>query len=418
MKRKLIVLSLLVFCVFSAYSQITIEECYEKARTNYPLIKQGGLIEKSKEYNLSNAAKGYLPQIMFSAKASYQSEVTKIPINIQGIDIKGLSKDQYGLTMEVDQTIWDGGAIKSHEADIRTASEVSQRSLDVNMYAIRERINQMFFGALLVDAQIKENDLYQEDLSKNYDKVSSYVRNGIAHKADLDAVKVEQLKAKQSRVQLVYARNAYIEMLSTFIGEQLSNDVQLVKPSLSQSSQNSINRPELALYDAQIQNYEAKRQSIKASLMPRIGLFVTGGYGRPGLNMLNNDFSAYYIGGVRLTWNLSNLYTKKNDRNLINTNISAVQAQKETFLLNTRIDMTKKERDIDNYKEQLKYDDEIIALRGSVKHSSETKMADGTLSGIDLVRDINAENLAKLDKVMHEINMLYAMYNLKTIVNN
>lgn len=413
--KKFLILGLFLFGSSSAFSQLTIEACYQKAHENYPLIKQYNLINNARDYNVENAAKGYLPQLTLSAKATYQSEVTKIPINIQGVE--GLSKDQYGVTLDVNQTLWDGGAIKSRQEDIRTANEVNQRSLDVALYAIRERINQLFFGVLLIETQLKQNDIYIDDLKNNLDKVSSYVQNGLAHQADMDAVKVEQLKAQQNRIHLIHVRDAYKNMLSSFIGEKIGPNVVFVKPELT-SGNSLIKRPELDWYDAQIQNYASRRRMIQAGLMPKIGLFLTGGYGRPGLNMLDNTFSAYYMGGIRLSWNISNFYTHKNDKRNIDNQINMVQAQRETFLLNTQMDMEKKEGDIDSYRQQMQYDNEIIRLRGNVRRSSENKIANGMLSGIDLVRDMNAENLAVQDKDMHEIQMLLEIYNLKYVTNN
>lgn len=419
MKPKVATLILLLSCSLAGQAQLSLDACYRKARNNYPLIKQYELIGKTAAYNLSNAGKGYLPQFVFSAKASYQSEVTRIPVRIEGLDgINGLSKDQYGLTADVNQTVWDGGEIKSKKEEIRTASEADRQNLEVSLYALRERINQLFFGILLLDARIRQNDIYRQDLQRNYDQVQAYLQNGIAHQADLDAVKVELLKAKQTRIQLTHSRRAYIEMLSAFTGEELSSNTVLEKPPLPHSSVFTVKRPELDWYEAQIRNYEAKEKAVEAGLMPKIGLFVTGGYGRPGLDMLNNDFSAYYLGGIRLSWNLSNFYTNKNRKRLIATGIHSIRTQRETFLFNTYLDRTRQECDIASYNEQLKYDDEIIELRNSVKRSSEVKMANGTLSGIDLVRDINAENQAIQDKILHELEMLLAVYTLKYTTNN
>lgn len=416
MKRKFIILSFAFVYSLQPFAQTTLEDCYSKARDNYPLIKQKELIDKAKDFNLSNASKGYLPQVSFSAKASYQSDVTKIPIKIEGVD--GLSKDQYGMTLDVNQTLWDGGAIRSKKEVIRSSSEASLRILEVNLYAIRGRINQLYFGTLLIDEQLKLNDIYQDDLQKNLEKVNSYVQNGIAHKADVDAVKVELLKSKQDRIQLIHARTAYLSMLSSFIGEQLPDNTTLTKPTHSLELNTVINRPELKWYDAQIQNYATQQSTVKANVMPKLGLFLTGGYGRPTLNMLENSFKTYYVGGVKLSWNISNLYTHKNEKRLIDTEINSIQAQKETFLLNTQMDISQKTNEIDAYSEQLKYDDEIITLRQSVCKSSEAKMANGTLSGIDLVRDINSVNLARQNKSLHEINRLLEIYNLKYTTNN
>jgi outer membrane protein TolC len=420
--KKLIIIHLMFFCSIAAFSQLTIEECYTKAQANYPQIKQYDLIEKAKGYDLSNAGKGYLPQVTFSAKASYQSDVTQIPIDlsqlgIQGMSIPSLSKDQYGATVDLNQFIWDGGAIKSKKEDIRTSSEINKKSIEVELYSINERVNQVFFGVLLFDAQIEQNRLYQEELQRNHDQVSSWVQNGVANQADLDAVKVEQLKSKQNESQLLYSRKAYLDILSALIGEELNSGAMLVKPAVLSSISTVIQRPELDLYNAQIRNLEAQNKVINAGLMPRLGLFATGGYGRPGLDMLENDFSAYYIAGVNLSWNFSNLYSNKNSKRKIRNSITSVQTQQETFLFNTNLDISRKQSEIDKYRDQLKYDDDIIALRNSIKQSSEAKMANGTLSGIDLMRDINSEQRARQDKILHEIEMLQAIYNLKYVTN-
>ena len=417
MKKMFIILSfLLLGWRPTGFAQITIEDCYSKAQLNYPLIKQYDLIERSRDYSLSNAGKGYLPQVTFSVKTSWQSEVTEIPISVPGV--KGMSKDQYGATLDISQVVWDGGAIQSRREIVRTQSEVEKQNLEVDLYAINERVNQLFFGILLFDAQLEQNRLFRDELERNYEKVMSFMQNGIANQADLDAIKVEQLKAIQTESQLTYQKNAYLDVLSAMIGENLSENVKLIKPETISFVATYIKRPELELYNTRIQNLEAQNKVIDADLMPKLGLFATGGYGKPGLNMLKNDFSAYYIVGARLAWNFSNLYTNRNNKLLIQNSINSVLTQQETFLFNTNLDVSRKQHEIDKYLEQMKYDDEIIALRTSVKRASEAKMANGTLSGIDLMRDINTEELAKQTKILHEIELLLVMYNLKFVTNN
>lgn len=421
--NKLIIISCLFFCNMVVFAQLTIEECYSKAQANYPLIKQYDLIENSKDYNLSNASKGYLPQVSFSAKATYQSDVTKLPFNlsqlgIQGVNISPMSKDQYGVSVDVHQVIWDGGVIRSRKEGLRLSSEIERRNLEIDLYVINDRINQVFFGILLFDARIEQNRLYQEDLRRNQTKIQSWVTNGIASQADLDAVSVELLKALQTESGLVHTREAYLNILSALIGEELKGETVLVRPESVVRMNAFVHRPELELFDAQIRNLEAQNKEIDAGLMPRLGVFVTGGYGRPGLNMLDNDFSAYYIAGVNLSWNFSNLYSNKNSKRKIQTGITSVRTRQETFLFNTYLDIFQKQSEINKYRDQLKYDDHIISLRNSIRQSSETKMADGTISGIDLMRDVNAEELAKQEKILHEIEMLLAIYNLKYVTNN
>lgn len=414
MKTRTLTLILAVLTCCPCFAQLRIEDCYDKAQANYPLIRQYDLISKTQEYNLSNANKGYIPQITVSGKATYQSEVTEIPIP----GIESPDKDQYVASIELTQTIWDGGAIRARKEGIRTSAEVDKKTVEVSIYSINERINQIFFGILLMDAQIEQNRILRSDLQQNNERITSYIEFGIANQADLDAVKVEQLKAVQNLTRLTHSRNAYLAMLSTLIGENLSSDVQLIKPDNDIAINTEIRRPELELYDAQVRNLEAKNSEIKSGLMPKFDLFVSGNYGRPGYNMLDNDFRGFYIGGVRLSWRLGNYYTNKNNRRLVQAGIGSVNTQRETFLFNTGLDVTKRLRDIDNYRDQMRYDDDIIALRTSVRQASESKMANGTYSAIDLMRDINAEDMARQDKILHEIELLLAIYNLKFTTNN
>lgn len=406
-----------------SFAQLRIEACYQKAQANYPLIKQYGLIEKTEAYNLSNAAKGYWPQISFSAQATYQSDVTKIPfdpaeLGFEGVEIPSVSQDQYKATLDVNQAIWDGGAVRSEKQVHRTQAEVDRKNLDVSLYAINDRVNQLFFGILLMEAQIAQNRVLQAELERHCAQVTSYMENGIANQSDLDALRVDLLQAKQQEAQQVHTKRAYTAMLSRLIGEEIGEETRLVRPEAVRPLTKENNRPELELYQARIRNLRAQDSRITAGMMPKLGLFVTGGYGKPGLDMFEDNFKVYYLAGVKLSWNLGSLYTRKNDRRKIQTGIRSIETQRETFLFNTSLDVAQRNATIDKYIDQLKYDDEIIALRGSVKRASEAKMANGTLSGTDLTRDIHAEQSAIQDKILHEMELLQAIYNLKYVTNN
>lgn len=401
------------------YAQLTIEACHEKARQNYPLIKRSGLIEKSQNYNLSNVSKGYLPQFSVSAKATYQSDVTGLPISVPGVNIQSLSNDQYGVTLDVNQTVWDGGVISAKKEIAKTSSSVAMKQLEVTLYSINDRVNQLYFGILLLDGKIQQNKLLQEELERNFNLISSYIQNGVANQSDLDAIKVEQLKSIQTQIHLTSNRKAYVDMLSVLIGEPIGEGVVLAKPSINNRLLSGyIERPELHLFDSQYNDLEMQKRLIKTGYMPKLGLFVTGGYGKPGLNMLEDKFAAYYMGGIRLSWNLGGLYTEKNDRRLIEANQSSLIAEKETFLFNTNLEVTQEQSEIKRNKDLLKYDDEIIILRNNVKMSAEVKVANGTLTVTDLMREINAEDLAKQEKIQHEIELLLSIYNLKFTTNN
>lgn len=419
-KRSLMLIGILSTLFAPIYGQLTIDECYKKAQANYPQVKQYGLIEQSKVYNLENASKGYLPQFTLSAKASYQSDVTELPIKIPNIDIKGMNKDQYQSIVEVNQTVWDGGVIHTQKKITEANAAVEKNKLEVELYTINDRVNQLFFGILLLDEQIRLNDILQKELKRNYDQVVSYVNSGIANQADIDAVKVNQLNTSQRKVELTTTRKAYLEMLAALIGEKDGNSLSLIKPSTSDglALSDNIHRPELQLFNVQKQFFESQKELIRSKNMPKIGLFVQGGYSNPGLNMLKNDFSSYYIAGARLSWNFSGLYTRKNERRLLETSQQSIGVQQETFIFNTRLKLTQLGNEIDKVQQMMRDDDEIIQLRNNIKKSAETKVKNGALSVTDLLREINSEDMAKQNKTLHEIQLLMTIYNYKNTTNN
>lgn len=426
--KRLVILTAFLLGIVPAQlvaQELTLEACQQQARAHYPLIKRHGLIEKTKEYNISNANKGYLPQFSLSAKASYQSDVTEIPFDLPGIDIRGMRKDQYQAVLQLDQVVWDGGNISARKEVTRTLSEVDKQKLEVDMYAINERVNQLFFGILLLEEQLDQNRSMQEEWQRNYDNVEAYVKNGIANQADLDAVRVEQLNCIQQRHTLEATYRAYGEMLKIMMGhpapltgkmlKRPDVDTLLYKGAIY--SDGFIHRPELRLYAAQNRQLEAQRRQLTAKNLPRLGVFVQGAYGNPGLNMLKNEFSAYYVAGVRLSWDFGNLYTRKNESRQLTLNRQDVDVQQETFLFNTHLEVTRSNSEIKKLTELMENDDEIIALRGNIKKSAQAKVANGTLTVTEMLREVTAEDLAKQDKMLHEIQLLSTIYELKHTTN-
>lgn len=410
---------LFVFClIIPAKAQLTLESCQEKSRDNYPLIRQYALIEKSRDYNLANVQKGNLPQISLQGKASYQSDVTSLPFDIPQIPDELQPHDQYQAVINIQQNLWDGGNIQSKKKEIKAISEEKQAELDVNLYALHERINQLYFGILLLDEQIKQNKLWQEQLSRSLKNVSAYCQNGIANQTDLDAIQVDQIKARQEAVGLQSKRDAYLRMLSLFIGETLTNNIQLEKPVASGSFPNEIKRPELTWYAAQEQRLLIQEQHLKTQLMPQVSLFAQGGYANPGLNMLQDKFQAYYIVGARLNWNFGALYTLKNDRLKIHAERDMIRNQTATFLFNTNLQLTEQSSAIQTLQKQMEEDDEMIRLQTHIREAAEAKVGNGTLSVTDMLQEITKENMAKQQKAVHEIELLMNIYQQKHITNN
>ena len=420
--RKGIMLFLMMVAL-SAQAQLTLEQCYELARQNYPAIKQYALVEQSRDFTLQNAAKGWLPQVSVNGRASYQSTVTRLPIDVSqfGIDYKGLSKDQYDAHVMVNQPIYDGGVITANKNILKAQADVQTAQLDVTMYSIRERVNQLFFSVLLIDEQLAQNQLLQDDLKLGLNTVSAMMKGGIANQTDVDNVKVEQIKARQQEHSLRTARHTYLTMLGSFINLSLDANTQLEKPAdpgfKSQGSDPN-NRPELAMYDSQNRLLDARLKALDASLMPKVGAFLQGGVGNPGLNMLKNGWDPYYRIGATISWNIGSFYTRKNDQQLIAIERQQITANRETFLFNNRLQQQQTNGQIENLRQQVSEDEEIIQLREGIRNKSEKRVQNGIETVNEMLRDINAVGEARQQKAIHEVQLLQEIYKLKTINNN
>ena len=404
----------------------TLEECQLAAERNYPLIKQYGLIEQTTNLTVSNIRKGWLPQVSASAQATYQSDVMSWPDQMKtmmagmGIDLKGLKKDQYRVGIDVQQTVYDGGTIKSAAAIARQQGEVQTALNEVNIYNVRARVNEMYFGLLLVDEQMKLNSDLQQLLAQNEKKLASMVKGGTAAESDYQNVKAERLNVAQQATSLRAQRQALVRMLSTFCGIEVK---EAVKPKSTQREPSPLCtfRPELKAIDAQLQLADAQEKALDAALMPKLGVFAQGYYGYPGYNMfedmMSRKFSWNGMIGARLTWNIGALYTRRNDKASLNAKRSTLNIQKETFLFNNNLEQIQQNENIERYKKLMADDEEIIALRSSIRKSAESKLSHGIIDVNDLVKEINNENAARVNGRIHEIEMLKEIYDLKYTTN-
>jgi outer membrane protein TolC len=396
---------------------LLIEDVYQKSRKNYPLIKQRDLIAKTKDYSVSNAAKGYLPVFSVNGQATYQSAVTNFPFHVPGITIPQFSKDQYKFYVEADQVIYDGGAIKNQKETAEANEVVQQQNLEVQLYALYDRVNQLFFGALLEDEQLKQNILLQQDIQNGISKATAQVANGVAYRSSVDELSAQLLQSQQSRVELVATKKAYMDMLGLFIDAKLDDSTILEKPGVPVLT-DSITRPELLAFDSQKKIYDLQDKLLHDQLRPKVSFFAQGGYGRPGLNFLSNDFSWYYTGGLRLSWNFGSLYSLKNNQHLLEINKNSQDIQKETFLFNTKLSQLQQNENVQKYDSLLDKDDTIVDLRASVKKAAYAQLENGVLSAHDYINQVNAEDQARQTKILHEMQLLQARYSYQNIVGN
>lgn len=392
---------------------ISLEECYRWAENNYPLVKQYALIEKTQSYSIANASKGNLPQLQIGGQVSYQSDVTQIPLSLPNVDIPVMSKDQYKLYGEISQPITDLLTVKHQKELIDANARVEEQKIEVELYKLRERINQLYFGILLMDEQIAQVRILQKDLQSGINKNSVAITNGIALKSSADVLRAELLKTEQRVIELKAVRKGYADVLALFIDRDISENTILERP-LAVTLLSGINRPELQLFEMQKQTFEVQNKLVDTQILPRFSLFLQGGYGRPALNMLNNDFDLYYIGGVRFAWNISGFYTHKREKRLLVLSQNAVDVQKELFLFNTNLTLKQQNNEITKFEELIETDKEIIRLRENVKLSAQSQLEHGMVTANDYLIYVNAEDQARQNLILHEMELLMAQYKVKT----
>lgn len=401
----------------------SLEECQRAAEQNYPLIRQYDLIEKTTDLTVSNIMKGWLPQVSASAQATYQSDVASFPDWMQtlydqfGLEMKGLKKDQYRVGIDISQTVYDGGAISSQAAIAREQGRVQAAQNEVNLYQVRQRVNEIYFALLLLEDQIRLNGDLQELLAGSEKKLASMEKGGIAAVSDYQNVKAERLNVVQQGVNLASQQRMLRTMLSTLCGIEV-NDVQM-PPVVEIGTGN--NRPEMRLFDSQLRLADAQEKALNAALLPKLGVFAQGFYGYPGYNMfedmMRHEMSLNGMVGARLTWNIGALYTRKNDKAKLQLQRELTESNRDVFLFNSNLEQLQLTEEIARYRQLMADDDEIISLRSSVRKAAESKLSHGIIDVNDLVREINQENAAKVQRSMHEIQMLKKIYDNKFATN-
>ena len=423
--KQTILLSVMMLTALVAQAQ-TLEECCRLAREHYPEIRQYDLIAETEQYNISNAARAWIPQVVLSGQATYQSATPTYPeafnqmIAANGLDMSGVRKDQYKVVIDVSQNIWDGGQSKANR-EIAEAEATEQRSqVDASLYDLQSRIQNLYFGILLLDEHVAQTEILIEVLDANLNRMCTYYKNGVAMQSDVDAVEAELLTAHQALSQVEASRASYRRMLEVFIGQSLT-DKTLTRPAMVEVASRTSAHPKLVMFDAQTDRLAAQRKAITASTMPRFSAFAQGYYGYPGLDMFKSMVSAKWtlnaVVGVRMSWNIGAFYTKKNNLNKLDVAERQISVQRDIFLFNTQMQSTQDDGEIARLRSALEDDNRIVELRRSVRMAAESRLENGVIDATDLLRKIADETTATLNRSTHEIELLQATYRLKTTLN-
>ena len=403
--------------LINAQETITLEQCYQWSRENYPLIKKQELIKKAEQYTTENALKGWLPQVNITAQATYQNDVTQFPVKLPNVNVEPLSKDQYKVFADVSQTIYDGGNIRNQKNLAKIQSEVQNIQTEVELDKLKERINQLYFGILQTNKQWTQLQFTKLDIKEGIKKAEAQLKNGVIFRSNLDVLKAELVKIEQKEIELQAIKQNFVQMLSYFIKKSLDENTQLQTPEKTLVTETN-NRSELKLFDAQKSLIKTQKKLINTKNTPKLGAFFQGGYGKPGFNMLKNEFDTFYIAGVRLNIPITGFYTKKNDLQLLDNQSQDIEIQRENFLFNQNFTEIQQKNDLDKIQNLIDKDDELITLRKSIKKASLAQLENGVITTNDYLREVTAEEQAILTKITHEIQYLLTQYNLKAQLNN
>lgn len=422
MKRvlKTLCTSVAAICAgYAAHAQTTLDECIGWAYDNYPQIKEMSLIEMTKGIDLKNAAYAWLPHLNISGKATWQSEVVEMPMDIPGMDIN-IPHDQYGLTAEFTQQIWDGGTSRSQKELAEAGAEVKKTQLETNLWSIRSRVQNVFLGIILIDKQLELNRLLRESLERSSEEVKSRMEAGVALPSDLDQVSVNILSCLQQRASLDADRKSYVKILGLLTGRDMT-DVELAVPQdavnyVDDGARDFETRPEMAFYAAQLKQNEFQRRQLNTLISPKLNLSLQGGYGRPGMNMLSGDFSGYFVAGLKLQWNIGALYTRGLDKRKVNADAQKIDLTRKSFILNSSVEAEQKNNAIFKARDVLEKDSEIIALRQRIRASGENQYREGTIKMNDYLLMLDEEYKAKANESMHEVQLMMAVYDMKNTI--
>lgn len=418
MKKKLLFIALQVLLLSaSANGQTSLEECIRKAYDNYPQIEEYSLIEASRSYDLQNAAMAWAPQVNISGKATWQSAVVEMPFEIQGMQFS-IPHDQYGLTADITQQIWDGGATSIKRKLASAGADVKKSQLDVNLYAVRSRVQNIYLGIVLIDKQLELNRLLEENLKRNLSEMETLLDAGVALATDKDQLSVNLLSCEQQKTALLTDRKAYVQMLSLLTGSDMSA-VEFEEPEVNGAVRpGEVQRPELKMYDAQAKQLALQSQQLNAALSPRLNFNIQAGYGRPGLNMLSGEFDPYIVTGLKLQWNLGSLYTLKNDRSKFKAEADRLDITRRSFLLNTSIEATQKMSEIEKAADVVARDEDIIALRQRIRENAENQYKEGVIKMNDYLSHLDEEFKARLNGSIHSIQYTMAVLDYQNTIGN
>ena len=417
--RRLIFLTGILLSGFYAISQnnITLQECYEKAMENHPVGLQKAELEKISNLNKDIIASSWLPQSVFNAQATYQSEVIDIGVELPGFDFPSPTRDQYRMSVEVQQMIYDGGSAKNRQKLRKAQHQAELNEIEVQLYQVLEQVNQHFFRHFILEENLTIMDLTMEEIFQRLHSVRSGVENGALLPANQWEMEAELLQLEQKKDELAAIITANLEILEILTGENLT-DKNLMLPGEMFQEEKPLNRPEFKLFESKKESLFAASRLSSTARMPKISTFAQAGYGRPGLNMLSEDFDFFYLAGIRLTWNIWDWEKTHKERQVQKIKAEIVNTQQQVFEQKINIALTSVTSLISQLEKTTEKDLQIIALREKILESAGSQLQNGVITSTDYLQQLNALARAKTEYQTNQIRLIQARAEYNVITGN
>lgn len=418
MSKLILTLIFTLTILWSYGQQLSLDSCQSMARKNHPLLRQAGIIDQISELRQQNIRTMNLPQFDLTARASWQSDVTKLALKTPGFaGPEPLSKDQYKAYVDIRQKIYDGGVAKKREELEEADRLVSKQQNETELYKIKETVNALYFNALIVQENLGIVDLKKSTLAERIKTVNSAVSNGIALPNELDQLRAEKLLAEQQETEFKSIRRTSLDLLEIVSGTTITDQTVFSKPSPSDTglSNPNIMRPEIELFSLQKSKLDKSEEVLKNSRKPSVFAFGQAGYGRPGLNMLENTFADWYMIGAGLSWNIWDWNKSNRDRSALTLQKDIIDTNLDNFNRSLKMSLNQEQNNLEKLNNLISTDEQIVTIKDQISKRSAVALENGAITSADYIRDLNAALQAKANLETRKVQLIQALVNYSTI---
>jgi len=414
MLRKTLLITGLSALISFSYSQdksVTLAWCLEKAEANHPLFSQYELLSSQNELKIKNLNRNYLPDMNLNGDAHYQSDVTEVPSVIAAFAPEPLDKDQYKASLDVSQLIYDGGLTKSNKELEELENAINRQNVNISLYQLKDKVIAAYFNIIGLQESLALLELTRQNLEARFKEVESGVRNGLVLASNAEVLKAELLKVEQKEIEFSTAIASSYRILSILTREEIAPGTKLEWQSpVIDSYVAGPTRPEYKLFSLQQEKAESLKNLASVKRMPRLWAYGQAGYGKPGYNMLKNEFDDFYMIGAKLSWNIWNWNKTKNEKTILDLNKAIVESNKNSFDLSLSADLERKLAEIIKIEALLPKDQQIAEIRSGIVRTYASRLQNGVITATEYVTELHAETEAKLNLSIHQVQLARAKY--------